>query len=336
MYRKIVFPSLLILLTALWINAQQSGNNRRGAADAIESKKTIVFTEPLKKHDLYHRRIVGGRIEPTQTFPQISLVTGVIQSMNVSIGEYVSKGQLLYTVQQIVIAQTYRPTPIYAQNSGIVVDILYDIGSRISTNEAAVILADFNTLKINVLVGEQDFFNIKKGDSVYLPIHIDQASKEIENANLIKSRTEDLQLREQQLAIIKKNEAIIEQSVGRISALPLIPDYKTGLFSVEVTFNRASHLFFGKFERVELRTQRTYSLAVDQAHLIYRYGRNHLLMVDENNILYLREIEIGENFGEYVSILSGVTEGEQIVVRANGRYQVGDSVIPRLDTKDPT
>ncbi|NIZ41105.1 hypothetical protein PVA45_06280 [Entomospira entomophila] len=336
MYRKIVFPSIMMLLIALWASAQQGGGgNRRNASDD-GAQGIIVFVEPIQRHDLYHKRMFGGRLEPTQTFPQTSLVTGVIQSVNVSIGQYVSKGQLLYTVQQIVIAQNYKPTPIYAQNSGIVVDISHHIGDRITTNESVVTLADFHHLKIHILVGEQDFFNIKKGDSVYLPTHIEQAEKAIAVATTIKERTDDSLLQEQQEAIIQANKTIIEKSVGYISALPLIPDYKTGLFTVEVTFNRANHLFFGKFERVELRTQRTYSLAVDQSHLIYRYGRNHLLMLDTENVLYLREVEVGETFGEYVTILAGIEDGEHIVVRANGRYQVGDTVTPRLETKDPT
>lgn len=94
--------------------------------------------------------------------------------------------------------------------------------------------------------------------------------------------------------IIRQQRQIITQSQGTITYLPIIPNYQTGLFTIEVTFDYAPDLFFGKFERVELRTNRTHSIAVRQSAILVRYGRSHVLQVDENNIVSYRQVELGE------------------------------------------
>lgn len=285
-----------------------------------------VILEPINELELYNRSIYGGRIEPKKIFPQTSLVSGVIRSMPIKLGSSIKAGELLFTVQQTIIAEDYLPTPIYSQNSGTIIKIHSGVGDRVQTNDIVVSLATDDGVRIVLNIGENDFFQIKADDPVYLTNRITKAQERIEQAQSILNRSKDEHLIEQQKSIIKEQEKIIKESVGVIGALPLIPNYQTGLFTIEAIFNNSNNLFFGKFERIELRTNRTKSLAVNQSIIVKRYGRNHLPMVDENNIVYYREIELGSIFGEYVTILSGVSVGEKIIVQSSGRVRPGDSV----------
>ncbi|NIZ19000.1 efflux RND transporter periplasmic adaptor subunit [Entomospira culicis] len=311
---------IIITLHAIYlssIHAQMMGGGRQSA----------MQIERLQVRELFNRSLYGGRFEPIQTYPQPSLVSGVIRAMHVRPGDYVRTGQLLYTVQQTVVAQNYLPTPIYAQNSGMVVHIDLNVGERVQANTSVITLAKTDKIKIRLAISEKDFHQLSLGDSVYLPGRIESANALIEATQERIRRSEDPQFKESMREIIRQQRQIITQSQGTITYLPIIPNYQTGLFTIEVTFDYAPDLFFGKFERVELRTNRTHSIAVRQSAILVRYGRSHVLQVDENNIVSYRQVELGEAFGDYVVILTGIEAGEEIIRELPGRIpQSGDTV----------
>jgi multidrug efflux pump subunit AcrA (membrane-fusion protein) len=304
---------------------QQRGGGSGGSA--TDSRRlTTVFVEPIIIHDLYHRSIYGARIEPVYRYAHLSPVAGIIRNIYVKPGEQVRTGQLLYTIQQVAVAQNYLPTPVYALNSGVVVSINASLGDRLAVNVDVVTLASTQQVKINFYASEQDARRLAVGDTIYLSSRIEQATSTIERALAAKGRSSDVEFIARQDVIIAEQEEVIRKSQGVISAIPLVPNYQTGLFNIEAIFDHSGDLFFGKFERVELRVNRTQSLAVNQSLLINRYGRSHLAMVDENNVVIYREIELGETFGELVQILAGVQLGDEVIIRSAGRYALGENV----------
>ncbi len=288
---------------------------------------TVVFTEQVKIMDLYNISIYGGRIEPYRLFPQPSEIAGIIRAISVKPGDRVVVGQPLYTVQQVVVAQNYQPTLIRALNSGTVVQLNSGVGERINAGTSVVTIADNSAYRVRFFVGEQDINRIRLGDVVYLSSFLDRSTALIEEWQTEarrESTTDERRERLQQL--MTEERAGQSRWQGRIALLPLVPNYTTGLFELEATFQATAELQLGYFERIQLRVNPYRGLAVSQTYITRRFGQDHVTIVNEESKITFIPVVTGNTYGDQVSILEGLKEGQPIVVGAGGRYQQGDVV----------
>jgi multidrug efflux pump subunit AcrA (membrane-fusion protein) len=343
MQKRITLVLLLCVFTGL-TSAQQEQR-------AYNAEWPTVYTQRVTRHLLYKKINYGARIEPIYNFPQYTSITGIVRQIPVRVGQYVTVGTPLYSVQQVTPGAIYQAGWVTALNAGVVAEINVNVGERISAGSAVVTIADVSQMRANFYMNDRDMRRSSIGDSVYIADYMKAVDdEELKLENLQRSNNERLQrlgvtvanlelLTDDQRSIIERSLRQIEnqraayeqavanrdRSVGRLVLLPLIPEGNSGLFRVQVAFSRNAALTIGQFVTLELHVDRYEGLALWQGYVIRRYGQDQVRVVRNGRVEY-QEVIIGDRYGEMVSILGGLEEDDEIITGSNRRYTVGDMV----------
>ena len=253
--------------------------------DAVE-----VQAATIEKMDLYRSVFYGSRLRPRQKHPQRTPIAGTIETIEVSEGETVRRGQLLARVRRDLSGRNYKSVEITADRSGTVGRYDLQPGDPVQEKQHLLSILDTSSLRGEIWVSDKDIVSVRTGDEAVI----------FEGPNPTDIR-------------------------GKVFSIPPEPDYESGLFKVEVEFRPQPGLFVGKFVRIELRKDPYSGLAVSSEHIQRKYGKDHLFIVN-NGVVELREVQTGASYDELVTIESGVRAGEQYVVSAGQRISDGTPV----------
>lgn len=118
-----------------------------------------------------------------------------------------------------------------------------------------------------------------------------------------------------------------EQFIGRLTSVDsrIDPLTRSLLLRAEID-NQTGRLIPGMLMRVVLKSASREALVVPEESITQRQGKHFLTLVDENNKVELRVIEIGLREDGLVEIRRGLTAGEQVVVRGMGFVRSGQLV----------
>lgn len=126
------------------------------------------------------------------------------------------------------------------------------------------------------------------------------------------------------LVSLPGSSEVIEGKIRRIA--PEI-DQKSRLGAIRITLADSELARAGSFARGEVEVARRVGLAVPASAIVYR-GRDAFLQVVEDGKIKTVAIEVGLRAGGEVELLSGVTEGQEVVARAGTFVNDGDAVTP--------
>jgi multidrug efflux pump subunit AcrA (membrane-fusion protein) len=287
----ILFAGSIIQLSA---QANSSANNSKagnGSEKQQPAPKTVeVKVAALQSMNLYRSVFYGSRLRPQNRYPQRAPITGTLEDIRVSAGQRVSRGQLLGTVRRDLSGRNYKSVEIIAGYSGTVGQ--YDLrpGDPVQENQELLTILDTSSLRGEIWVSDKDIASVLPGDKAVV---------------FEKSTPTDIR--------------------GRVAAVPLEPDYESGLFKVEVEFRPQPGVFIGKFLRIELRKEPYSGLAVASEHIQRKYGQDHLFIVSDG-VVELRAVQTGAVYDEMVAVTGGAAAGEQYVVSAGQRISDGTPV----------
>lgn len=104
----------------------------------------------------------------------------------------------------------------------------------------------------------------------------------------------------------------------------------TGTLRVRAVFDAQAHnLKPGAFARISMAAQTPKTLAIVPERAIGTDLKNRfVLTVDENNTLQYRLVELGERYGAYRAIKSGLVRGDRIAVNGPARVGPGMPITP--------
>ena len=110
----------------------------------------------------------------------------------------------------------------------------------------------------------------------------------------------------------------------------------TGTLRVRAVFEDENHqLRTGSFARIKVAANAITEQVIVPARAIGTdLENNFILVVDENNTLQYRLIEVGERYGKLRAITSGLTEGDVIAVNGPARVGPGMTIKPNSITID--
>jgi membrane fusion protein (multidrug efflux system) len=138
-------------------------------------------------------------------------------------------------------------------------------------------------------------------------------------------------LRAGQMAIISLAAAGAGQSnfEGEIIEIARSADPETRLFRVELQIdNKDRNLNPGTFARAEIIVQELDSvLTVPREVVFFIEGIPKVYVITDSSKAEERSIEIGENTLERYQVLSGLAEGDRVIVLGRGQVENGSSVI---------
>jgi RND family efflux transporter MFP subunit len=193
--------------------------------------------------------------------------------------------------QYIVARRQYNDTKIKTPISGVVTARQVDVGATLQKNNVVANVVDISTLKVKLNVAEQDAFKLKVGDRA-------DVSTEVYPGVTFNGTIETISA--------KADEAHtypVEVRLANNSMHPL----KAGMF--------------GRVSFVSIKSDE--ALSIPRQALVGSTKKAQVFVV-EQGIAHLRDIVIGSEVGTNLEVLSGLKDGEQVVL--SGQNNLKDKV----------
>lgn len=127
-------------------------------------------------------------------------------------------------------------------------------------------------------------------------------------------------------------QATGEHFTGKVTRFTDALDPSTRTMQVEIDVPNANyHLQPGMYADVQLNADsRPNALTVPVEAIERRGNQTSVLVLDGQNRVERRQVQIGVEGSNHVEILTGLVEGEKVIVGNLGSYQPGETVHPKL------
>lgn len=302
---------------------------------ALAEKMSINTTSPIT-----------GRVEPIEEVSIVPLVSGQITAVYVEIGDKVSKGETLFQIDGTQLLTTYnkakeslnvakstfdRVSVLYEQGAmsyqdyeqaqatysnaqqtytaasdsynnctltspinGYVTSKNVAVGGIASSASPAMTVADVSKLKIDTSVSEYIVSDLNVGDSV--DIHISTLGDETYK--------------------------------GIIEAISPAPSAGSLTYPIKISISDdTGKIKAGMFAEIRIiSSEKEDTLCVPSDCVIMKNGTSVIVTLDKENIPKYNDVTTGIDNGEYVEILSGIKEGDKIVISGQQYVTEGTSV----------
>jgi len=184
-------------------------------------------------------------------------------------------------------------TTITSPISGVVTAVNITAGEIAGPSMPVAVVMNLDEVEISVGVVEQYINNLKVGDKVSIRI-----------------------------AAVSN-----EPYTGIVKTIAPAADQMTRTFPVTITLDNKNHeIKSGMFAEVSLATRTRKGIVVIPMVAVVDQGSRQAVFVVENEKAISRKIELGINDGQYVEVLSGIAEGDKIIVKGQNIVTHGDPV----------
>lgn len=162
-------------------------------------------------------------------------------------------------------------------------------------------------------------------------VHNQQPALVITNTKMLKS---NVFVSEKLLSELRVNQEVNieidnETRVGKISLINSVADSRTNLYLVEVTIdNTNNELKVGNFNRIKFERARRENAVVIKKDALLFEGDNTYVFIEEQGKVLRRKVIYGIEQDSYVEIVTGVEEGESVVIR--GQQYLKDEMQVRV------
>ncbi|MCC5910242.1 MAG: efflux RND transporter periplasmic adaptor subunit [Clostridiaceae bacterium] len=111
---------------------------------------------------------------------------------------------------------------------------------------------------------------------------------------------------------------------GIVTAINWVADPRTGLHLVEITVdNTTGQLTASSFCRVAIQRQSKENVLVIPKEAVFLENNQSIVFVEENNRAHKRRVELGMDNGIMVEVISGLKEGERVIVK--GQHYIDEN-----------
>jgi multidrug efflux system membrane fusion protein len=307
-----------------------------------------------------------GNVEAISTVSIKAQISGQLMRVHFKEGDFVKKGQLLFTVDRQPFEAALRQAEgtlakdeAQALNSkldaeryqglgkeGVVSKQQVDAAGSAANAMAATVAADraaVETAKINL-----------EYTSIYSPINGRTGSVGVKEGNLVKANDVPIlvtinqiepiyvsfSIPEQQLAELKQYsntkslkvdaapQGSTEHFQGRLTFIDNSVDLTTGTIKLKATFDNAAHaLWPGQFADVNLTLKsQPNAIVVPTAALQTSQSGTYVYVVDQDLTAKQQPVKVGWNVGEDTVIASGLQPGQRVVTDGQLRLTPGAKV----------
>jgi RND family efflux transporter MFP subunit len=127
-------------------------------------------------------------------------------------------------------------------------------------------------------------------------------------------------------------QALNQDYEGKVSRFAGSLDQQTRTMETEVDFQNADgKLMPGMFcEAYFLHDKKKDVLAIPMESVNRNGGQASVFVVDSQNVVSLRPVKLGQESSTQVEVLSGLSEGERVIVGNLGEFTPGQKVLPKL------
>jgi len=279
----IIVSVIVLVIVVLVIYRLSVGNSKKAVEEEITPSVEIASARMMD----YIEHYTGfGTVLAEDQVPVLPKAPGKLIRFTSSEGQYVYEGQTIALVDRDIPGLEFKPLKVDAPASGIIAQTMVDPGGAVSPTQPIAMIISSRRVKMLITVSEKDIGKLKVGQMADVLLDAFPGEKIIGMVKKISptanpmSHTFDV-------------EVSIENKDGRV---------KNGMFGKSViTISQPKPMLFIPIDALIKRS-------VEGAE-------KYRVFVIENGIAKEKDIEIGVTDFNRVQVLSGLSEGEKVVVR---------------------
>ena len=293
---KIVLVIFLVLCAAviLWAftfgKKKNSAPNKRGDGGTEFS----VITQVVHEETLHGFISANGEIESQNSVSVFPDTSGKVISTEVMLGSQVQRGQLIAYIDPSRPGERFNSSPVYAPIAGSIITVPVKNGTTVSTTSAITQIGDISNLQITAYIPERYVSFLRTG---------------------LKA----------QVSVEAYPGVLFDATVTRVS--PVVDSISRTKQIILHFDRRDSRINAGMFAKLTLFTK-DYSGAVTMPfQSLVTYNRKFFAyVVKGDSTVERREVTLGENVGGIVQIISGLKEGERVVIQGQTSLSDGAKI----------
>ena len=265
---------------------------------------------------------------------------GRIQKLNVEVGDFVAKGQVLAEMDKVQLEQAQ----LKLRNDETELERV-----RTLLSQGGISQADFDQLELAFNVSKSSCRNIEENTILRSPVSgvitarnydrgdmftMGQPIYTVQQITPVKilvgiSETDYTRVKKGDTVSITADALPGKEFSGTVNRLYPTMDPATHTFNVEVTVpNTRRELRPGMYARVTVNFGSTFNIVLPDTAVLKMQGAGtrSVFVVDPEGKAERRVVTLGRHFDGKYEILSGLEEGEQVVVKGNSALKAGQAV----------
>ena len=265
---------------------------------------------------------------------------GRIQKLNVEVGDFVAKGQVLAEMDKVQLEQAQ----LKLRNDETELERV-----RTLLSQGGISQADFDQLELAFNVSKSSCRNIEENTILRSPVSgvitarnydrgdmftMGQPIYTVQQITPVKilvgiSETDYTRVKKGDTVSITADALPGKELSGTVNRLYPTMDPATHTFNVEVTVpNTRRELRPGMYARVTVNFGSTFNIVLPDTAVLKMQGAGtrSVFVVDPEGKAEMRVVTLGRHFDGKYEILSGLEEGEQVVVKGNSALKAGQAV----------
>lgn len=336
--KKTVIITLAVLAIAGCTQKKTSQEAQAAAAQA-QAKAQTVKVMPAAKQDVKQNGTYSATVQAFAVNNIAPQSGSRIQKINVEVGDFVGKGQILAEMDRVQLDQA-KLRLTNAETELARLKQLYEQGG--------VAQSDYEAAELNCKVSKSTYDNLLENTILRSPISGVVSARNYDRGDMYAMAAPIFTV--QQIVPVKLLVGISEADYTKVrkgdvvtltvDALPgksfsgtikrLYPtiDPVTHTVNIEVQVpNQSRELRPGMYAKVEVNFGHSTNIVVPDAAVVRLQGSGQRnVFVVEDGVAVQREVTLGRHFEGQYEILSGLSEGELVVVKGGNSLRNGAQV----------
>ena len=272
------------------VNTEEDNETEAAHKNEEHSEEIILTEETMKEFGIEVKEAGPGVIknhidltgeiiaEPSKISHIVPRFSGIVQNVNKTVGEKVSKGEVLAVIESNESLTTYE---VQSLIDGTIIEMHMTQGELIGTEAHAFTIANLDKVWARLSVYQKDINKIKMGQNVKVSFG-----------------------------------SIDTEETGKISYLSPIVDEKTRTASARVILNNRSGKWRpGMFVTAKIYVSETKAPVVIEKNALQTIDEEQVVFVKEGDGFVPRRVKVGKENDDNVEILSGLEAGQQYVAK---------------------
>ncbi|WP_321990790.1 efflux RND transporter periplasmic adaptor subunit [Marispirochaeta aestuarii] len=285
MNRKRYIPTgelIALIILLLLASCQGKGPGAQGAAEEEETLFAVNVTKAVQGQ-LYDYLEVNGDIVAQSSVDIYADTSGKLFRLNVAVGDYVYKDQVIAEVDPSRPGQTFATSPVKSPITGTITRVPSDIGASISTAVPVATVSKVDSLEIKTGVAERYIARVRKGQEALVEL-----------------------------------EAYPQQWFRAfVSEVSPVVDPVTRTLAVTLAFREQDRrIKAGMFAKAKIIVEnRQNVIKIPAECMIQRQGGNTVFVVTGESRVEARRIVPGILIDQKLEVVEGLRAGETVVIR---------------------
>ena len=287
--KKLSIFTVFLCITALFF----TGCGKKEGSDKGKAAPVPVRVMKVKAEDIQKALEYAGNIQGEDEAIVYPKVSGKIIEKVKEEGDWVRKGDVIAYIDRDEVGLTFEKAPVESPLNGIVGSIYVDIGSSVSPQTAVAFVVYVDKMEIMLDIPEKYMPSISLG----------------------------------QTAEIKVDAYPENKFIGKVSRISPVVDLHTRASKVEIYIDNANHMLrSGMFAKVRLLIEENKGVLVILKEAIIGKGKETYVYVAEGGKAVLKKVALGIRQGPYYEVLSGLKEGDLVVIMGQQKLRDGSPV----------